>query len=180
MTQDNSIGSDRVAYSDDQIVVKRRPFTVRGKRFEQSVVELKASRIVAVVPVLGNGVLLEKHYRPSLGMKIIEIPAGRVDPKETVARGAVREVQEETGYSVKSLARLGEMYLEPKFSNVVVEIYRAELGALSGKKLQSDEVLEVFVSSRAEIRRMMRKGLIKDPKTVFGIFLESGFKKRGK
>jgi ADP-ribose pyrophosphatase len=43
-------------------------------------------------------VILVKQFRPPLHSISIEMPAGLVDGKETVAEAALRELKEETGY----------------------------------------------------------------------------------
>ncbi|XP_005095949.1 ADP-sugar pyrophosphatase isoform X2 [Aplysia californica] len=45
-------------------------------------------------------VILVRQYRPPLKAYTIEFPAGLIDAGETAAQAAVREMKEETGYSV--------------------------------------------------------------------------------
>jgi 8-oxo-dGTP pyrophosphatase MutT (NUDIX family) len=55
---------------------------------------------VLVIPILrpSGRLLLIRQYRPPVDGYVIEFPAGLVDPGETPAAAAVREVLEETGY----------------------------------------------------------------------------------
>lgn len=43
-------------------------------------------------------ILLQKQFRAPVGKVCIEVPAGLVDPDESVETCAVRELKEETGY----------------------------------------------------------------------------------
>lgn len=58
---------------------------------------------VAIVALLNHPdkkkeIVLTKQFRPPVGAVVIELPAGLVDPKESVESTAVRELIEETGY----------------------------------------------------------------------------------
>lgn len=46
----------------------------------------------------GPELLLQKQYRPPIGMVVVEVPAGLIDAGESPEECAVRELKEETGY----------------------------------------------------------------------------------
>ena len=46
----------------------------------------------------GPEILLQKQFRPPINKVSIEVPAGLVDPNESPAQTAIRELKEETGY----------------------------------------------------------------------------------
>jgi len=62
--------------------------------------------MVAITPA--KTVLLEKQFRPPLGRNVIELPAGLVDPGETMEEAARRELIEETGWAAKKMEFLAE------------------------------------------------------------------------
>jgi len=47
--------------------------------------------------------LLVRQFRPALGRYSVAFPAGLIDPGETAAEAAIRELREETGYHGKLL-----------------------------------------------------------------------------
>eukprot|EP00161_Ancyromonas_sigmoides_P008424 TRINITY_DN210_c0_g1_i1.p2 TRINITY_DN210_c0_g1~~TRINITY_DN210_c0_g1_i1.p2 ORF type:complete len:167 (-),score=19.63 TRINITY_DN210_c0_g1_i1:258-758(-) len=47
----------------------------------------------------GSSVVLVCQYRPPMESRVLEFPAGLVDPGEGAATAAVRELREETGYA---------------------------------------------------------------------------------
>ena len=53
-------------------------------------------------------ILLLKEYRPFYQNYIWMLPSGRIDKEKDVYAGAMRELQEETGYAAKSLEKLWE------------------------------------------------------------------------
>lgn len=57
-----------------------------------------------VIPITKKGkVLLIRQYRPALGYKTYELPAGGIDAGETPEEAARRELFEETGYVAPKL-----------------------------------------------------------------------------
>src|SRR3954464_11696201 len=50
-------------------------------------------------------VLLERQYRHAAGSFLWELPAGRIDPGESVLAAAKRELLEETGYTARHWCR---------------------------------------------------------------------------
>lgn len=49
--------------------------------------------------VPSDRILLVRQFRPPAGCRLLEFPAGLIDPGEGAAESAVRELYEETGYS---------------------------------------------------------------------------------
>jgi len=52
---------------------------------------------VAVVPVIGNSVVLVRMFRHAVSKEVLEAPRGFVDIHETPEQAALRELKEETG-----------------------------------------------------------------------------------
>ena len=57
--------------------------------------------------------LLIRQVRPALRRVTLEFPAGNVDPGETPAQAAARELEEETGYRAEVLESLGACWPDP-------------------------------------------------------------------
>ena len=80
----------------------------------------------AIIPMLDRArVILIKQYRHSLKEKIWEIPAGTLDPHESVMACAQRELIEETGFSADRWHSLGEIMPVPGYSNERIHIFLA-------------------------------------------------------
>ncbi|MCP8718011.1 MAG: NUDIX hydrolase [Asgard group archaeon] len=77
---------------------------------------------VSIVSVLHNShdskeIVLVKQFRPPTEKVIIELPAGLIDPNETVESTAVRELLEETGYVGTFKSRSIPLFSDPGLTN---------------------------------------------------------------
>lgn len=61
----------------------------------------------------GKEILLQKQYRPPVDGVCIEIPAGLLDPNESIGRCAERELLEETGYVGHAIKVSPVMFNDP-------------------------------------------------------------------
>jgi ADP-ribose pyrophosphatase len=69
---------------------------------------------VNVIPVTDDGrIVMVRQYRHGLGRATLEIPGGMLDPNESPADTAARELFEETGWRAGSVALLGSVSPNP-------------------------------------------------------------------
>lgn len=125
---------------------------------------------VGVVPFLDkNTVVLVRQYRYPVGEVTLELPAGKLDPREGVLSCVRRELKEETGYTARRLTPLLDYWPTPAFANEVLHLFVAE-GLTAGKNSpDADEFLEVVTMSFDDALRRVRSGKIRDSKTVIGL-----------
>lgn len=119
-----------------------------------------------IVPFVGSKIVFIRQYRPVVGKYIWELPAGTLDAKETPHACAKREVTEETGYVVGKLSKLGYIYTTPGFCNEKIHVYRADCKGKSSTCRDEDEIIDVRLFSRAEVRKKFNSGSINDSKTI--------------
>jgi len=135
------------------------------------------SGAAAVVPLTMDGhVILIKQFRKPIEEIIYEIPAGRLETKETPRNCALRELAEETGYTVGSLEELVTFYPSPGFSNEVIYIYIARDLTEGNAKPDEDEYLEIMKFPLEEALKMIEDGTIKDSKTIIGLLMAARMK----
>jgi 8-oxo-dGDP phosphatase len=81
----------------------------------------------AAVVAVGDDrrVLLLYQYRHAVGRKLWEIPAGLLDPGESPAQAASRELAEEVDLAAANLVPLLEIEPCPGYSNEVVHVFLA-------------------------------------------------------
>jgi ADP-ribose pyrophosphatase len=88
-------------------------FQILGKTMregEAPYYSLKLQDYSAVVALTDQEhVLIVRQYRPAVERYTLELPSGLVDPGETPAEAARRELLEETGYQAATVENLGPM-----------------------------------------------------------------------
>lgn len=133
---------------------------------------------VAVVPFLNKtDIIFVKQFRYPVNQVTYEIPAGKLDKKEPLIKCVRRELKEETGYSAKTIKKLLSFWPTPAFSNEVLHIYTAS-GLSEGNNCpDEDEFVETAVLSYKEALEMIKKGRIKDSKTIIALTYLSTYDK---
>jgi ADP-ribose pyrophosphatase len=138
----------------------------------------------AVVPLLDEPrsadprVLLIRQFRHAANDFIWEIPAGRLDPGETPATCAQRELEEETGMSADVLSRLTTIFTTPGFTDEKIHLFIAH-GLKPGKhRREPDEFMEVQTRKWSEVMGMVRNGEIRDAKTLVAILFVESFRRK--
>ena len=126
------------------------------------------------VPITPEGQLvLVKQYRFALQGRLLEFPAGTVEPSEDPAETIQRELEEETGYRASQWRSLGKFPLAPGYSDEYIYAYLAEgLEKLAQPPEQDeDEDIEVVLMTFAEFEQAVRNGQPIDAKTITSYFL---------
>ena len=88
------IDSKRV-YDGKIISVRVDKVQINGRETTREVIE--HSGAAAVLPLIGNMIIMEKQYRYAVEKELYEIPAGTLEKGESPAECAKRELIEETG-----------------------------------------------------------------------------------
>ena len=128
---------------------------------------------VMVIPMLdtpnGLRLVMERQFRYPVGQVMTEFPAGKLDPGEDSWLCAQRELQEETGYTARQWARAGVLHPVISYSTEVIEIWFAKELSLGERRLDTDEFLDVFTASPAELMAACQQGRLTDAKTLTGL-----------
>ncbi len=127
----------------------------------------------AVVPLFEDGAtLLVRQFRYPPRRVFLEAPAGKIDiPGESPEEVAVRELEEETGFTARRLSPLGAHYPCVGYSNEVIHLYLAEELAEGTRNLSEGEHLEVERLPFAEAVERIYRGEIVDMKTIVALLL---------
>ncbi len=136
----------------------------------------------AVVPFLSDPegedpqILLLRQYRYAADGYLYEIPAGRLDPGESPAACAARELKEETGCTAKQIGPLITMVTTPGFTDERIHLFIATDLTHGEAAREADEFADVIVMRLSEALELIQRGEIVDGKTALGILYAAGFK----
>ncbi len=125
---------------------------------------------VVVLPVLPDGrILLIQQYRHATRQYLWELVAGRIDDGENPKAAAARELIEETGYRAKRFQIFLEMFPTPGFLEEKMFLLLAE--GLTGGEAEPEEDEKIISRGykRKELEEMIRKGKLRDAKSIAGI-----------
>jgi ADP-ribose pyrophosphatase len=125
---------------------------------------------VAVVPILDDGrLVLVRQYRYPVAKVLLEWPAGKRDPGESTLACAMRELEEETGYTAAVWAYGGEIHNAAAYSSESIWIWFAR-GLVAGpQRLDHGEFVETVTLTEAELAALDLHDDLPDVKTLIGL-----------
>jgi len=118
---------------------------------------------VVVLPRLASGkVLLVRQFRYPARESLWELVAGGIEPGETPAKAAARELLEETGYRAR-------FFPSPGFLTEEMHLIEAAGLAKGQTEPEEDERIISRAFTQAELKKIVRNQKIKDGKTLVGL-----------
>jgi len=164
-----SQGQEREIYAG-RVVTLRLKYLDQpdGSRRLREIVEHAPGAAVVAVDDRGQ-VLLVRQPRPAVATRLLELPAGLVDPGEQPIDCARRELAEETGYAARELEPLVSFYTSPGFCTELIHIFVARgLHEITVDHDEEEEIELVRLPLEQAIRHVMESEL-SDAKTIAGL-----------
>jgi ADP-ribose pyrophosphatase len=167
-------------------ILEQRLF-YKGRKFDYEVVKLRLPNGVEgnwecvrhpggalAVPITNDGkFVLVRQYRFTVAGRLLEFPAGTVEPNEDPAETIKREIEEETGYTAKTWQSLGKFTLAPGYSDEYIYAFLAQdLEKLANPPQQDeDEDIEVVLMSAEELEAAILNGEPIDAKSIASFYI---------
>ena len=120
-----------------------------------------------IVPFLSKEkIILIRQFRPVIDSYLYELPAGTLGKNERPLDCARREIIEETGYAAERFTKIGEVFPVPGYSTELITIFKAERLQKKAFKNEPDEIIQIRIFTKAQLKKLFKSGKIKDAKTI--------------
>ena len=125
---------------------------------------------VCMIPVDGEGrLLLVEQYRHGARARLLEIPAGTLEPGEDPADTAARELREEVGMRAARVESLGGFWIAPSYATEYLHLFLCTGLTPDPLPGDEDEDIEIVPLTRDEALAAVDSGRIIDAKSIAGI-----------
>ena len=160
----------KIAYKGKRIVVEELHY--KNPRTNEILYRehVLAGHAAIIIPETNDGnFIMIKEPRTPVGLTVLAFPAGMIEKGETEEDGAIRELEEETGYRAKSIKKLREVYPAIGYSNEKTIIFLAKDLIKTKRHLDETEDIEVLELPKGEVKQMLDKGEIKTSSEAIGL-----------
>lgn len=168
--EEKTIHSERL-YEGKVINLKIDDVTLpNGKQSKRELIEHPGA--VAVIALTSDKkIIMVEQYRKALERSLVEIPAGKLEPGEAPEYTAMRELEEETGYSAEKLEKVISFSTSPGFADEVVHVFFASglHRATNGAVTDDDEFVELLEVTVEEAQGLIDNEQIYDAKTAYAV-----------
>lgn len=125
-------------------------------------------------------IILIRQYRHAAGQFLLELPAGRIEPKEAPLAAAKREMIEETGFRAKRWTPLTKYFASPGFLGESMQIYLARDIRQGTANPEEDEHIEIVRTPLSQVLTLIAANKIHDGKTLIGVSLYAAARREGR
>ncbi|MBH8576810.1 NUDIX hydrolase [Nostocaceae cyanobacterium CENA369] len=144
-----------------------------GKVIDDYFVSIRPE-VALILPITNNReIIFVRQYRHAVGDFFIELPAGNFDPlQENAEIAAVRELQEETGYTAQQVKKIATLYDKPSKDTNQIHLFLAEHVIKNGQRnLDITEDIEVILIPIESVLDKIIHGEISVAGTVAALLL---------
>ncbi len=165
---DYTLLNKKVAYDGKRVKVEELKYLNERQGKEVSREHVIAGDAAIILPITENNeVIMIKEARTTIGKIILGLPAGMLEKGETAEQGALRELEEETGYRAEYIKKLRVVYPSVGYSTEKTTIFLAKDLVKTSMKLDDEEDIEVVKVPIHRVKEMLKNNeLITSGETV--------------
>ena len=143
------------------IIASRKNYTNMEKQLFEGKIDDVDAVLICALHKDSKKLVLIKQFRVPLNDYVYELPAGLIEPKESILTALERELKEETGLSVCEVnynETKDKVYLSPGMTDESVAlVYCTCTGEISKKYLEDDEDIEAILLSPSEAKELLQE-----------------------
>jgi ADP-ribose pyrophosphatase len=164
----------KILHTNRLFKVERLNLVVRGKKVDYF--RVLKNDVSVILPLIDKEhILLERQFRPAIGLRVYEVPAGHFEKGDTAIRAAKRELEEETGYKCSKIKLLTVTYPSSGILSNKEYIFVAKGLKIGRQNLDKDEDISFVGISLETAIKMIKSGEISDAKTIVAILYYYNF-----
>ena len=127
-----------------------------GRRMLYTYLDIRRDAVAVLALNDAGEAVLVRQYRHPLRRTTLEVPAGALDPGEDPAAGALRELEEETGYGAGNIQPLGLYHPSAPLLPLMMRLYFATDLHYHAPKRDEFEIMQV---ERVPAARLLKEVL---------------------
>ncbi len=158
-----------IVYSGRIVTLVVDDIRIKGKKTLREVVHHPGG-VGILAEVEPDRIPLVRQHRYPVERDVLEIPAGKIEPREDPVRTAARELEEETGFRPLEISKVFSYYPTPGYCDELLHIYYVNRVEETGTCFDEDEDLEIEFYTLEKALEMIRGGEIKDGKTIAALY----------
>lgn len=129
-----------------------------GRRMLYTYLDIQRDAVAVLALTDADEAVLVRQYRHPLRSTTLEVPAGALDPGEDPAAGALRELEEETGYRAGKMRPLGRYHPSTPLLPLTMRLYFATELDYHAPKRDEFEIMQVELVPAREILQQVLDG----------------------
>ncbi len=137
---------------------------------EKTYTMLELPDFAGVLPKVEDRLILVKNYRYPIDKKVIEIPAGFIEPDESPEEAAGRELREETGYGLKWCEKINEYHPVASLNDQKAHLYVGEAEKVGEVEHDEGEDIEIFPLKIEKAYELLEEGKLTHPHTMIALY----------
>ncbi|MDZ4831942.1 MAG: NUDIX hydrolase [Phycisphaerae bacterium] len=122
--------------------------------------------VTVVAQCFDERFVMIRNARIAVAQTLLEFCAGKLERGEDPARAAVRELEEECGYSALRVEKLGTFYTSPGFADELMHVFFATNLVPTPRRLEPGEEIDIELVAADELERRIREGELIDGKSI--------------